>query len=531
MKQILIFSFALMAAAGTVAGQGSEAVLYGLGPSVQPDQADRIYRIDRNSGTPIEIGSTGATGCEGLAFNRQGRLVTACFQTGGFFLRFIDPDSGAVQQGPKLERRLPDPLVDLAFRSEDEVLAALVILICELCDPRPPLPAAVSLLDPNDGSKLQIAFAGSGSPPPISPIGFREGTLYGIRTNAEGDSTILSIDLNDSSVGPPTDLSMDGPYDDLAFDPQSGRAHAVLPNGEASSLLVTIDEDGQVETAAELPLPITSIAFSHPIQPPPSVEWILPILTLTPSDDRNFKAMLTVLNQAESTAVASIQVFDDSGVRPEPLFQYTPPICDAYPFRNLLPVEYLGENFVVPARQSAAVVFDNGPEPFSGWVRLRRVGPQELHPHLEIVYLVPRTGHDCFSLESNPSRQVLTAATVPAVRPSLEFSAVGTITGSRESGFAIVNPSPVETARITIQADHLDGEAFDSNEIELAPRHRLNLLLFDLLNRGKQFVQPPQRPTFFTGPVRFTSDVPIAVGALNVQLPEGKWVNLPVVSN
>lgn len=532
MKWVFRVFLGLMVLAASATGQEAEAILYGSGPSVEPGQPDLIYRIDRESGIPEEIGGVGASGCRGLVFDLQGRLLTACPRGDDFVLQLIDPDSGALQGGPVLERRFRGSFLDLAFRPADQVLATLEVPICEICDPPPPPSSAVALLEPADGSQLRLVFAGTGSRTylPVSPVGFRDGKLYGIRTNSGGDSSLLLIDLINQTLGPPTALSLDGSYNDLAFDPQSGTAFAVLSDGDSSSLLATIDEAGQVEVVANLTADIRFIAFSRPLEPPPVTELIFPVMTLPASEERYVSAMLTVLNQADSAALATIQLFDDGGVRHDPASNG--PACPVEPNHFVLPpAEHFGELFLVPGRQSAHVILEGSRGPFSGWVRLRRVGVQELQAEMEIFHLQqPRFFGPCFPHNSFPSEVVLTSASLPAVRPALEFTAVGTIGRYRESGFAIVNPSSSETARISIQADELDGQPYDSNEIELAPRQRLTLLLFDLLNYGKQFLVPPQRPAFFEGPVRFSSDIPIAVGALNVQLPDGKWVSLPVVS-
>jgi hypothetical protein len=52
--------------------------------------------------------------------------------------------------------------------------------------------------------------------------------------------------------------------------------------------------------------------------------------------------------------------------------------------------------------------------------------------------------------------------------------------------------------------------------------------LFELLIEGVVFVLPPEKPTDFSGEIRFSSDSPIAIGALEVLFPDGTWTNVPI---
>ena len=135
---------------------------------------------------------------------------------------------------------------------------------------------------------------------------------------------------------------------------------------------------------------------------------------------------------------------------------------------------------------------------------------------------------DQVSLDQIDSRHIETQLRFPAVEPAMSFSAPVFIGRSRESAFSIVNPSLEDTARLTLQALRDDGTAFDANDFDVPPLGRIGDLLFALLNRGKVFIRPPDRPRDFRGQVRITSDYPVAVSGLDILLPQGHWTGIPI---
>ena len=127
-----------------------------------------------------------------------------------------------------------------------------------------------------------------------------------------------------------------------------------------------------------------------------------------------------------------------------------------------------------------------------------------------------------------PSDEIFSSIQLSAVEPAKRFRSQATIASHRESAFAIVNPSAAEGAQIQILARDRNGQVFDSNELTLAPGARVSLLLWQLLLLNKVFIVPPERPDNFHGSLEISSDVPVGVGGIQVLLPEGKLVNLPV---
>ncbi len=172
----------------------------------------------------------------------------------------------------------------------------------------------------------------------------------------------------------------------------------------------------------------------------------------------------------------------------------------------------------------------SGGSVFNGWARI--TSEENLAESVQIqteVSIVEGPVSPCPPVIcGRPSGEIFSSIQLPAVAPATRFRAQATITPHRESAFAIVNPSIEETALIQVLAKGRNGEGFDGTELLLEPGARISLLLWPLLLLNKNFIVEPEKPDDFHGSIEIISDVPVAVSGIQVLLPEGKLVNLPV---
>lgn len=167
----------------------------------------------------------------------------------------------------------------------------------------------------------------------------------------------------------------------------------------------------------------------------------------------------------------------------------------------------------------------------------------EAEPCIQDAEEVPR-----ISASERPSVTLLTTARIEAVQPASQFRGSATISEHRHSAFAIVNPS-TEVANITVTLLDANGEIVEVDERKaeikylLRAEKRIADFVWSILFDGCKFANlglledviciatppgPPPLPASFNGSLRISSDIPIAVAGLDVLLPEGKLVNIPI---
>lgn len=259
-----------------------------------------------------------------------------------------------------------------------------------------------------------------------------------------------------------------------------------------------------------------------------SQELILPVfVTGSIQSPVHFQTALRLLNASSAAGSATLNIFNDSGapIRGDAVFCDGGPL-NPPPFRSPNPFDLV---FGLAGDGSVEISSLGGAVFLSGWARLRHDGtPIQTVAEIALISAAPFL---CIApICMRPSTQIVTIAVVPAVRPSREFRANASLTSQRESAYALVNPSSSQTATIEIIAADSSGRILDQNTIRVPAQGRVAKFLWELLLLGKVFVAPPKRPNFFHGSVKITSDIPIAVGALNVLSPEGKFAGLPVNS-
>ncbi len=515
-----VLAFALVTGSASAFSQQDSLYMLGRMPSA-------LYRVDANNGTSQLVGildprDLSLRRCAGLAWDLQGRLMTSCLEDVQQVLAVLDPETAQV-----LSRELLPAFdditgtlspADLALRPADGILFALTTGSRQFAPPPVfndvgrfvgVLPSGEFLAEVVVGpDRREENFVPSGFA--FSPSG---GSAVGLEPSRYGP-VIRGLDPATGRQGFPQPLSRQGSFQDLAFDPGSGRLLAIWDEDETTHL-GTIEEVGTVSAIAPLPFRARSMAFK-----PESQEWILPVLAAIQAGERvRIQSSLNLANFSDGIALNQLEIFDSEGA---------PAALEDVACSSDLAAD--PASFEILPRSQTAVTIGAAKSAFSGWARLRSTGPGSVRPQVELS-LLRASAEDCPQIDSIPSDDVLTSVELAAVRPGLEFSAAGAITDFRESAFSLVNPSATETAVINVVATREDGSSFDANEIHLQPGRRLSLLLFELLIEGKAFLLPPVRPNDFRGQIRFSSDVPFAVGAQQVLLPQGKWTELQVVAH
>lgn len=506
----------------------------GLGTLGNDGEPTTLFRIDLGAGTIEEIGPTSGLGCRGLAFDLNGNLRTLCGSgIAGLSLATLNTETGAVDSSIPIEVEGDEGLefipLDIEFRADGALFVLGGETICCILPP-PPVPMVVTV-DAGTGQFIRKDALMSGEELFLAGVtGWaREpgGNLVGVSPNGMGSSvvTVGAVDPEGFDVAA-SGLETDGPFakDIAALD--DGRFFTVSQDSQAiDTTFGVFSAQGAFSTAFHAQARIFSLLA--PESPSRDV-WILPVVLASDADmQSSYRTSLTLANFSASTQSATLEVFfnDGSSLYPSQV------ICpnDGGPDFPAGPPPPPIELYDLVAHQQRRVLLSNSS--FLGWGRVTAESGKPFVPQTEVSHVEGQYSPECSAAQDLPSTSILTTVDIDPVRPSREFSASGSITTTRESGFAVVNPSDSESAAVSITAFNADGSVFDTNQIVIEPGHRLARQLFDLLIEGKAFLLPPVKPTDFSGEIRFSSDIPIAVGALEVLLPEGRWSNIPVVSH
>jgi hypothetical protein len=114
-----------------------------------------------------------------------------------------------------------------------------------------------------------------------------------------------------------------------------------------------------------------------------------------------------------------------------------------------------------------------------------------------------------------------TIANVSRFRSSVFGLAPVTEPDLRQTAFAIVNPSPNQTATVNLTTLDPKGTLACSTSLTISPQNRLARF-------GTEIFAPCQVPAL--GSIEITSDLPIALGAVDVFFPEGRFSSVRVTA-
>lgn len=252
-----------------------------------------------------------------------------------------------------------------------------------------------------------------------------------------------------------------------------------------------------------------------------------PIVThLSVSEDLYFATVFILKNQTEDSVSGSIHVRRADGSEISGL------LCGVslgVPVPGFGPIPFsVPASSVVRVPMTVLPGSDLSPHQLNGWAALALADQSDVQASAEIALLKGQR-HECDPLTQYSTEEILDIVSLPASETALRFGLSITIIPSRRTAISFVNPSGTETAHVTLQLQR--GTSLDNSAvIEVPPLRRISHFLLDIvLPEGLTSEPTPGDPNWqFLGAATITSDIPIAVGALDVILPDGKLVYVPV---
>ena len=186
---------------------------------------------------------------------------------------------------------------------------------------------------------------------------------------------------------------------------------------------------------------------------------------------------------------------------------------------ELFPVPRAGTTTVFRIEPLGSVeAFTYGDVPaFNGWARLTFDASVTIQASAEVALINAPVGPH--PICRRPSTEIATAVSFPAVRAAAKLGGVAAILSTREGAYAIVNPSPAESATVYLSLLDPTGKLVAANTIEIAPQARACKFLSGLV--------PGARPDFM-GSLRITGSIPVGAGAVNVVFPDGLFVDVGI---
>jgi len=151
----------------------------------------------------------------------------------------------------------------------------------------------------------------------------------------------------------------------------------------------------------------------------------------------------------------------------------------------------------------------------------------------EEISMIASAPSRCLLVCNRPSTEKLASAQIYAVKPAREFRLPATINGYRQTALALINTSSTDTATVKVSILDVSGDAAklgvaSTFDIRIGPLERVSKLLWQVAVEHSALTVTVPPPGAFQGVVVLTADTPIAVGSLNVMLPEGKFVAVPL---
>ena len=153
----------------------------------------------------------------------------------------------------------------------------------------------------------------------------------------------------------------------------------------------------------------------------------------------------------------------------------------------------------------------------NGWIRLTFNASASILATAEVSLINAPVGPH--PICHRPSTDIVTTVQVASVQASKKFSGFGVIRDFRKSGYAIVNPSMTDPVTAFLSLLDSSGKFIASATVEIPPQGRVSRLLSEYF---------PNAPSDLMASVRITGTAPIAVGAVHVLFPEGKFTSVYV---
>ena len=153
----------------------------------------------------------------------------------------------------------------------------------------------------------------------------------------------------------------------------------------------------------------------------------------------------------------------------------------------------------------------------NGWVRLTYDSKASIQATAEVSLINAPVGPKPICMR--PSTDILTTVEIASVRPSTKLGVVAVIRPNRTTGYAIVNPSTTESVTAFLSLMDSSAKLVGSATLTIPPQGRVNRMIYEFF---------PKAPADLMGSLRVTATRPVAVGAIHVLSPEGKYVSVPV---
>ena len=236
------------------------------------------------------------------------------------------------------------------------------------------------------------------------------------------------------------------------------------------------------------------------------------------AEDLHYQTIFNVLNASAQKIDTTLQVYSNQG---KPGGVFCAPIAPPP-----------SGTTATLAPNASYLRFTSADLPFlDGWALLNWEGSASVLAAEEIT-LVAAAPQACLLVCNWPSTEKLASTQLAAVKPAREFRLPVTINLYRQTALALVNPSPTETATVRISLLDAAGNAAklgvpDSFDIRIPPLQLVSRYLWQLVLESSALTVLIPTPESFQGSVTLSANIPIAVGALHLMFPQGKFVSIP----
>ncbi len=153
----------------------------------------------------------------------------------------------------------------------------------------------------------------------------------------------------------------------------------------------------------------------------------------------------------------------------------------------------------------------------NGWVRLTFDAGASIQASAEVSLIDAAVGPH--PICHRPSTEILTTVQVASVRTAKKVSGFAVIRENRKSAYAIVNPSTTDSVTAFLSLLDASAQLVASATLQIPPQGRVSRLLSEYFPNG---------PSDLMASLRITATAPVAVGAINILFPEGKYTSLSV---
>jgi len=221
----------------------------------------------------------------------------------------------------------------------------------------------------------------------------------------------------------------------------------------------------------------------------------------------HYQTTIRIVNMSASKAEVTLEAYQNDGTATRIL--------------ELFPVARTGTKTVFQIESGGSVEAFTAEDvpPLNGWIRLTFDSATNIQASAEVAQINGPVGPK--PICTRPSTEILTSVQVPAVAAARKFSGFAVIRPFRKSGYAIVNPSPTQTATVFLSLLDGLGRLAASAILDVPPQGRISRFVQEFL---------PEAPSDFMGSLRLTSTIPVGFSGVNVLFPEGEFSAISVAA-